>query len=44
MPDLDPRAVHEDPDHVAVGEDLGDEARDVGGRGQVGRVDVGFAS
>lgn len=41
---LDAGAVDEDADLVAVGEDTGDEGGDVGGGGEVGGVEVGFAA
>lgn len=41
---LDAGAVDEDADLVAVGEDAGDEGGDVGGGGEVGGVEVGFAA
>lgn len=43
MPALDAGAIDEDADLVPVGEDAGDEACDVGGRGEVGSVDVRVA-
>jgi hypothetical protein len=44
MSDLDARAVDEDPDLVAVGEDLGNELRDGLLRAEVRCVDGGFAA
>lgn len=42
--DLDPRAVYQDADCVAVGEDAGDQAGYVVGVGEVCGVDVGLAA